>query len=51
VLVAAFGADKAPVLASVLGPERDPRRWPAQLAARDGATWILDEASASRLGR
>ena len=51
VLVAAFGADKAPVLASVLGPERDPRRWPAQLAARDGATWILDEASASRLDR
>ena len=51
VLVAAFGADKAPVLANVLGPERDPRRWPAQLAARDGATWILDEASASRLDR
>jgi 6-phosphogluconolactonase len=51
VLVAAFGADKAPVLAEALGPERDPRRWPAQLAARDGATWILDEASASKLPR
>jgi 6-phosphogluconolactonase len=51
VLVAAFGADKAQVLARVLGPERDPRRWPAQLAAREGATWILDEASASRLSR
>jgi 6-phosphogluconolactonase len=51
VLVAAFGADKASVLASVLGPEHDPRRWPAQLAARAGATWILDELSASRLDR
>ena len=51
VLVAAFGADKAPVLANVLGPERDPRRWPAQLAARDGATWILDTASAAQLDR
>ena len=39
VLVAAFGADKAPVLASVLGPEKDPRRWPAQLAVRDGAIY------------
>ena len=51
VLVAAVGADKAPVLANVLGPERDPRRWPAQLAARDGATWILDTASAAQLDR
>src|SRR5262249_39100508 len=51
VIVAAFGADKAPVLAHALGAERDPRRWPAQLAARDGATWILDEASASKLSR
>jgi 6-phosphogluconolactonase len=51
VLVAAFGQEKAPVLAQVLGPERDPRRWPAQLAARDNATWILDEASGSQLRR
>jgi 6-phosphogluconolactonase len=51
VLVAAFGADKAPVIASVLGTEHDARRWPAQLAAREGATWILDAASASRLDR
>jgi 6-phosphogluconolactonase len=50
-VVAAFGTDKAPVLAKALGPQRDPSRWPAQLAARDGATWILDEASAAQLGR
>jgi 6-phosphogluconolactonase len=49
VLVVANGADKAPVIAEVLGPERDPRRWPAQLARREGATWILDAAAASAL--
>ena len=31
------------------GPARDPRRGPAQLARREGAVWILDEAAASRL--
>ena len=36
-------------MAIVLGPERDPRRWPAQLARRSGATWILDEAAAAAL--
>jgi len=51
VLVVAEGADKAPVLARIFGPERDPRRWPAQLARRGGATWILDEAAAARLPR
>ena len=40
-------ADKAATLADVFGPERDPRRWPAQLAVRPGVTWILDEAAAS----
>ena len=39
------------ILADVLGPDRDERRWPAQLARRAGATWILDEAAASALGR
>jgi len=49
VIVVVNGAEKALVLADVLGPERDPRRWPAQLARREGAVWILDEAAASRL--
>ena len=48
-IVVVHGAEKAPVLAEVFGPERDPRRWPSQLARREGAIWILDEAAASRL--
>lgn len=51
VLVVAFGAAKAATVAQVFGPERDPGRWPAQLATRPGATWILDEAAASALPR
>ena len=47
VLMVAFGADKAAVISRILGPTRDPRRWPAQLARRPGATWILDEAAAA----
>jgi 6-phosphogluconolactonase len=49
VLVVAHGASKAPILDEVFGPTRDPRRWPAQLARRPGATWLLDEAAAARL--
>jgi 6-phosphogluconolactonase len=49
VLVVVYGADKAPALADVFGPTHDPRRWAAQLARRDGATWILDEAAAADL--
>jgi 6-phosphogluconolactonase len=51
VVVVAIGAGKAEMLAAVLGPEIDERRWPAQLARREGATWILDEAAASKLPR
>ena len=51
VLVVVYGADKAPVLAQILGPDRDPHRWPAQLARRTGATWILDAAAAAALSR
>jgi 6-phosphogluconolactonase len=51
VLVVAFGAAKAATVAEVFGPERDPARWPAQLATRPGSTWILDEAAASALPR
>lgn len=49
VLVVATGAAKASVLGEILGPTRDPSRWPAQLALREGATWILDEAAAAGL--
>jgi 6-phosphogluconolactonase len=51
IIVVSHGAAKAPILAEVLGPERDERRWPAQLARRAGATWVLDEAAASALRR
>jgi 6-phosphogluconolactonase len=51
ILTVATGAAKAAVLAEVLETDRDPRRWPAQLARRPEATWILDSAAASRLHR
>ena len=49
VIVVVHGEEKAPVLAEIFGPERDARRWPAQLARREGAVWILDEVAASML--
>ncbi len=51
IIVVAHGAAKAPVIAEALGSQRDERKWPAQLARRAGATWILDEAAASAIGR
>src|SRR6185503_14946619 len=48
-IVVSHGAGKAESLASVLGPERDVRRWPAQLARREGAVWFLDRAAAAGL--
>jgi 6-phosphogluconolactonase len=51
VLVVVHGAGKASILGSVLGDEIDERRWPAQLARREGATWIVDEAAASSIRR
>ncbi|HEY7131620.1 MAG TPA: 6-phosphogluconolactonase [Candidatus Limnocylindrales bacterium] len=51
IVVVAHGAAKAEMLASVLGPDVDERRWPAQLARREGATWFVDEAAASALRR
>ena len=51
VVVLATGSEKAAVLGDVFGEIRDPARWPAQLARRDGATWILDRAAAGRLSR
>jgi len=46
-MVVAHGGSKAAILASVLGPERDIRRWPAQLARIGGASWFLDRAAAA----
>ncbi len=51
VLVVATGAGKVHILADIFGPIHDPRRWPAQLALHQRATWILDEAAAARLPR
>lgn len=45
------GAAKAGIVGTLLGPERDERRWPAQRARRAGATWLLDAAAAADLGR
>jgi 6-phosphogluconolactonase len=51
VLVVVTGAAKAAVLADVFGETRDPARWPAQLARRSEATWILDSTAAAGLPR
>jgi 6-phosphogluconolactonase len=51
VVVVVSGSDKASAAGQVLGPERDPRRWPAQLARTPNATWILDAAAAAGLSR
>ncbi len=49
ILVVMHGAGKAAILGDIFGPVVDPTRWPAQLALRDGATWVLDEAAAANL--
>ena len=51
IVLVVVGTEKAGAIADVLGPIRDPRRWPAQLALRAGATWILDAAAAAHLRR
>ena len=48
-MVVAHGAAKASILAQVLGPERDVRRWPAQVARHQGALWLLDREAAASL--
>ena len=48
-MVVAHGAGKSEILAAVLGGERDVRKWPAQLARRDGAVWFVDRAAAAAL--
>jgi 6-phosphogluconolactonase len=49
ILVVSLGAGKADVLHDILRGPLEPRRLPAQLARRAGATWILDQAAAARL--
>ena len=49
VLAMVRGQAKAAILQTIFGPERDPRRWPGQLALRPGATWVIDNAAAARL--
>jgi 6-phosphogluconolactonase len=51
IIVVANGTSKADAIGHVFGDPIDPRRWPAQLARREGATWILDEAAAANLPR
>ncbi|MEO5704272.1 MAG: 6-phosphogluconolactonase [Candidatus Limnocylindrales bacterium] len=50
-VLVAYGAGKASILATVLGSERDERRWPAQVARREGAIWFLDRDAAAQLPR
>ena len=50
VLVVAHGEGKAEILRRILHGPVDPTALPAQLARRDRATWIVDEAAAAQLG-
>ena len=49
IVVVMLGAGKAAIVGDIFGAESDPQRWPAQLARREGATWILDKAAAANL--
>jgi 6-phosphogluconolactonase len=49
-LLMVAGASKAEALGAVFREPRDPSRWPAQLALRPNATWLVDPASAQRIG-
>lgn len=49
IVVMAPGAGKAEIIADVLGPVRDPHKWPAQLAVRPNAVWLLDAESSADL--
>jgi 6-phosphogluconolactonase len=49
IFVVSHGDGKARILAEILGSEREPRRLPAQLGRRAGATWFLDLAAARLL--
>jgi 6-phosphogluconolactonase len=49
IVVVSHGEGKAEILRDVLLGQVDPRRLPAQLARRPGATWIVDRAAARLL--
>ncbi len=51
VVAVVLGEAKAEMVGRLFDGERDPVALPAQLAIRDGATWILDEAAAAHLRR
>ncbi|HSL75354.1 MAG TPA: 6-phosphogluconolactonase [Candidatus Limnocylindrales bacterium] len=51
VLAVVLGTSKADIVRRLFGDPVDPTTLPAQLAIRDGATWILDEAAAAKLPR
>ena len=40
----AAGDDKREMMANILGPERDPQRWPAQAALLPNSVWLLERA-------
>ncbi|HEX5825557.1 MAG TPA: 6-phosphogluconolactonase [Candidatus Limnocylindrales bacterium] len=48
-VVVSHGEAKAEILRDVLGGDREPRRLPAELARRPGATWFVDRAAARLL--
>ncbi len=49
VLAMVTGAEKTAIVETIFGVERDPRRFPGQLAVRPGATWVIDATAAARL--
>jgi 6-phosphogluconolactonase len=49
VLMVITGSSKVDAVRHVLGDDRDERRWPGQVAAIDGAVWLLDAAAAAGL--
>ena len=50
-LVVVLGGEKREIVTTLLGPERDAARWPAQVARRSGAEWLLDSDAAAGLSR
>jgi len=50
-IVVAHGTGKAPIVATLLGPERDVRRWPAQVVREPGARWVIDRSAGAALPR
>lgn len=49
IIVMVAGEAKRDIVADCLGPVEDPRRWPAQLARRPNAVWLVDRSAASRV--